>query len=208
MANFERMTNRLVLVSIIFLFLASACKQQRKSSIDTATSVTAPQLAIGDSNNNFFPVTTYLKGEIYGIKTGGITPIKKITTGNKTDSSWVHANEFDSVFAVFLNPLIDTANLKNIYTEKKFLDQTLDAYTFTYDIMDNKPDTFAFKHWDVYVDPESNKVKRIYMAKTVDAQTDLKLFWESGKWCKIITVKTLNGNATVSKEEKISWSYD
>ena len=204
MANFERMRNRLLFVIIIFV---SACSAKKETKVDSEAA-SKPQVTIGDTVTNFFPVTAYLKGEIYGIKTGGITPIKKTTIAGKTDSVWIHEKEFDTVFAPFLHPIIDTANLKDIYTEKRFLDQTLNAFTFTYDLQNNKADTFAFKHWDVYVDPETNKVKRIYLAKTVDAQTDLKLFWESGKWCKIITVKTLNGKAAVAKEEKISWSYD
>ncbi len=204
MVNFERMTNRLLLAVII---LIAACNTKKETKVDSATS-SNPEIIIGDTVSNFFPVTSYLKGEIFGIKNIGITPIKKTTVNNKTDSVWVRINEFDDAFAAFLNPVIDTANLKDIFTEKRFLDQTLNAFTFTYDPKNNKADTFAFKHWDVYVDPETNSVKRIYLAKTVDAETDLKLFWESGKWCKIITVKTLNGKAAVAKEEKISWSYD
>ena len=198
------MTNRLILGIIL---LTTACNTNNNKSSDTVKSVNK-EVVVEDTVTNFFPVTSYLKGEIYGIKNGGITPVRKITIAGKTDSSWVHVDEFDTVFASFLNPLIDTANLKNIYTEKKFLDQTLNAFTFTYDLLNGRLDTFAFKHWDVYVDPESNKVTGIYLAKSVDAQTDLKLFWESGRWCKIITVKTLNGKTAISKEEKISWSYE
>jgi len=203
MANFERMMNRLFLVIVIF---AAACNANKDSKIESAT--VSDQQIISDTISNFFPVTAYLKGEIYSIKSIGITPVKKTTINSKIDSAWLNENDFNSEFAHFLSPVIDTANLKNIFTEKRFLDQTLNAYTFTYDPQTDKADTFAFKHWDVYVDPETNKVKRIYLAKTVDAQTDLKLFWESGKWCKIITVKTLNGKKAVAKEEKISWSYD
>lgn len=198
------MINRLLIVILIFV---SACNTNKETKVDSATSPN-PEIIIGDTISNFFPVTSYIKGEIFGIKNIGITPIKKTTINNKTDSVWVRINEFDNAFAAFLNPVIDTANLKDIFTEKRFLDQTLNAFTFTYDPQNSKADTFAFKRWDVYVDPETNNVTRIYLAKTVDAETDLKLFWESGKWCKIITVKTLNGKATVAKEEKISWSYD
>ena len=204
MANFERMMIRLLLgISI----LTAACNSKKENN-SAAVTTTQPEVIIGDTATNFFPVTSYLKGEIYGIKNGGITPLKKTTVGKKTDSVWVQMNKYDSVFSSFLHPVIDTTNLKNIFTEKKFLDQTLNAFTFTYDPLNSKADTFAFKHWDVYVDPETNKVTRIYLTKTVDTQTELKLFWESGKWCKIITVKTINGNASVSKEEKISWSYE
>jgi hypothetical protein len=198
------MINRLLLGIMFFL---SACNAKTDDHTPIAQNTTHP-IFVSDTATNFFPVTAFLQGEIYGIRNGGITPIKKTTIAGKTDSLWIHEKEFDTVFTEFLSPIIDTANLKNIYSEKKFLDQTLNAFTFTYDLINGREDTFAFKHWDVYVDPESNKVTRVYLTKVVDAQTELKLFWESGKWCKIVTVKTLKGNATVSKEEKISWSYD
>ena len=193
------MMNRLLLG---ILLLTTACNSKKEKSSEVAKT-NQPQVIITDTASNFFPVTSYLRGEIFGIKNGGITPLKKTTVGKKTDSIWIQLNDLETEFASFLYPVIDTANLKNLFNEKKFLDQTLNAFTFTYDPLNSTADTFAFKHWDVYVDPESNKVTRIYLAKTVDAQTELKLFWQSGKWCKIITVK----NAAIVKEEKISWSY-
>ena len=204
MANFERMIYRLVLVIMIF---AGACNVKNETVVNS-TPIENSDKIIDDTTGNFFPVTAYLKGEIYGIKSGGITPIKKTTANNKTDSVWLNVKDYVTEFSSFLSPIIDTTNLKNIFTEKRFLDQTLNAFTFTYDPISTKADTFAFKHWDVYVDPETNKVKRIYLSKKVDEETDLKLFWESEKWCKIITVKNLNGKSFIAKEEKISWSYD
>ncbi len=194
------MLNRFLLGSLLFL---SACNNNKRSPIVTNTS-NNPQVIIGDNASNFFPVTSYLKGEIFGIKTGGITPIKKTIINNKMDSVYVKEAEFETTFAAFLSPIIDTANLKNIFTEKKFLDQTLNAFTFTYDPTNGQENNFAFKHWDVYVDPETNKVKRIYLTKKTDTDTELLLTWQSGKWCKIITIK----NAAIIKEEKIFWSYE
>jgi hypothetical protein len=121
---------------------------------------------------------------------------------------WVKETDFETTFSVFLFPMIDTSNLKKTFTEKRFLDQTLNAFTFTYDPLNDEGNSFAFKHWDVYVDPETNKVRRIYLKKKVDTDTELLLTWQSGKWCKIITVKNIGGKATIIKEEKISWSYE
>ena len=194
------MLNRFLLVTLLFFL---ACNNNKKVPAVNNTS-NNPQVIIGDTVLNFFPVTAYLKGEIFGIKTGGITPIKKTIINNKMDSVYVKEAEFETAFASFLSPIIDTANLKNTFTEKKFLDQTLNAFTFTYDPRNEQENNFAFKHWDIYVDPETNKVRRIYLTKKINAGTELLLTWQSGKWCKIITVK----NATIIKEEKISWSYE
>ena len=169
-----------------------------------ADSTSPPKITIGDTLSNFFPVTSYLKGEIFSIKTGGITPVKKTIVAGKIDSVYLKEAEFETIFSAFLSPTIDTSNLKNIFTEKRFLDQTLNAFTFTYDPTDGKENSFAFTHWDVYVDPETNKVRRVYLTKKVAADTQLLLTWQSGKWCKIVTVK----NESIVKEEKISWSYE
>ena len=120
------------------------------------------------------------------------------------DSVYLKEADFEKTFSVFLFPTIDTSNLKNTFTEKRFLDQTLNAFTFTYDPTNGMDNNFAFNHWDVYVDPETNKVRRIYLTKNIDSDTQLLLTWQSGKWCRIVTVK----NASIVKEEKISWSYE
>lgn len=194
------MLNRFI-VCVLVIF--AACKSN-KSEPATESLSTTPQIIIGDTVSNFFPVTSYLKGEIYGIKTGGITPIKRTYVGNKMDSVFLKEAEFETSFSAFLSPIIDTSNLKNSFTEKRFLDQTLNAFTFTYDPIDGKENNFAFTHWDVYVDPETNKVRRIYLTKNTDAETKLLMTWQSGKWCEVVTIK----NDAVLKKEKISWSYE
>ena len=194
------MLNRFLLATLL---LFSACTNNNKVPVSKETSIN-PQIIIGDTVTNFFPVTSYLRGEIFGIKTGGITPIKKTIVGKMIDSVYIKEADFEKTFSVFLFPTIDTSNLKNTFTEKRFLDQTLNAFTFTYDPTNGKDNDFAFSHWDVYVDPETNKVRRIYLTKNIDTDTQLLLTWQSGKWCKIVTVK----NASIVKEEKISWSYE
>jgi hypothetical protein len=159
-----------------------------------------------DSVGNFFPVTSFLKGEILSIKTGGVTPIKKITKENKTDSLWLKMENLDSTFIDFLNPIIDTANLKTTFEEKKFLDQTINAFTFTYDPI--KANDFAFVHWDVYVDPESSKVTRIYLVKKINEEKTLQLTWQTGKWCKVVTLINNNNKTIIEKEELTYWTFE
>jgi hypothetical protein len=200
---------KMLSISIVFVLLVAACNN---NSSPTSTKTTEPAVqsvsTLGDSATNFFPVTSYLKGELLGIKNGGITPIRKITVAGKTDSSWIKMEELETVFAAFLSPVIDTANLKSTFEQKIFKDETLNAFTFTYDPKNAQTNTFAFTHWDVYVDPESNKVTRIYLLKKESTDKILQLTWQSGKWCKIITLKNADGKTSVEKEEKISWRFD
>ena len=156
----------------------------------------------------FFPVTDYLEGEIYNIKKSGVNPLKYTTVNGHTDSAWIKIEELDSVVAEFLHPRIDSINLVTLFSEKSFLDQSLDAVTFTYDAAVPLPDSMKLKHWDVYVDPKTSKVKRVYMVKEVNKTKTLQLTWVNGQWCKITTIG-IEANAVmkVEKEEKLIWDF-
>lgn len=156
----------------------------------------------------FFPVTSFIKGEIYEIKNKGINPLKFTSINNLTDSVWLKIEELDAAVNEFLYPVIDTVNLISLFTEKSFLDQSIDAITFTYDASGLLPDTMKLKHWDVYINPATGKVKRIYMVKVISKTKMLQLTWLSKQWCKITSIITdQNGNSSIEKEEKITWGF-
>lgn len=157
---------------------------------------------------NFFPVTDCLKGEIYNIKSSGVNPVRYTTINGVTDSAWVKLEQLDSSVSEFLSPQIDSANLVTLFKEKSFLDQSLNAVTFTYDPAGPLPDSMKLRHWDVYVDPKSNKVKRIYLVKQLDKNTMLQLTWVNEQWCKTTTIITdTSGAMKVVKEEKLIWDF-
>src|SRR5690242_11868531 len=96
------------------------------NSSDTAPAVTVNKDTAA-VREGFFPVTDFIKGEIYNLKADGINPKKYTTINDHTDSAWLKVEEFDAAFYEFLHPRIDTANLRSLFTEKRFLDQSLDA---------------------------------------------------------------------------------
>lgn len=172
------------------------------------TTKQTPVIANTDSAENYFPVTNYLKGEIAQIKIIGITPIKRNLKNNRVvDSAWLKEEDFSTAFAPFLTPIIDSVNLKQLFKEKKFLDQTVEAFTFTYDPAIKLPDSMPLMHWDVYVTPETGKVKRIFIIKKTGNDEVQQLTWQSGKWCKIVTIQNSGSTAAVTSEIKIDWSF-
>ncbi|MFC4262494.1 hypothetical protein ACFOWM_06380 [Ferruginibacter yonginensis] len=195
---------QLIIVYFSVALLLSCNNNSGANNTQNSTNINAAQ----DTAANFFPVTAFLKGEVNNIKTGGVTPLKKITIGNHTDSTWLKMDSIEIAVSDFLSPIIDSANLKKTFTEKKFLDQTINAFTFSYDPIDASNNNFLFKHWDVYVDPDKNIVKRIYLIKTANDGKTLQLTWQTGKWCKIVTIATIDGADVVVKEEKILWNFD
>ena len=167
-----------------------------------------PQNIAAEEKPSFFPVTSYIKGQIHDIKEKGLTPIKYITINNQTDSAMVKLEGLHELLKEFLQPEIDSANLVPFFTETKFLDQTINAFTFTYDPKIQLPDSVNLKHWDVYIDPETSKVKRVYIIKRSGENKILQLTWQSNEWCKTTTIITTpDGISKIEKEEKISWDY-
>lgn len=157
---------------------------------------------------SFFPVTSYIRGQLYEINLKGVTPLKYTTRNGRTDSAWIKISELEGAVKEFLTPVIDSTNLTTLFAEKNFLDQTIDAFTFTYDPIGQLPDTMKLKHWDVYIDPENGKVKRIYMVKEVSKSESFQLTWQGDKYCKIVSIITdEKGNSSVEKEEKITWDF-
>jgi hypothetical protein len=193
-------------MKLLFLLLAItlfsfSCSNSGKSG-EIATIKVAPE------KQHFFPVTAYLKGEIYNIKQNGINPLKYTTINDHTDSVWLKIEELDAAFQEFLNPEIDSVNLITLFTEKSFMDQTINAITLTYESSVTLPDSLQLKHWDVYIDPESNKVKRIYMVKEISKTKTLQLTWVNNQWCKIISIVTdETGLSKIEKEEKLIWDF-
>lgn len=184
-----------------FVLILFSCNNPEKTGVG-ATEKKGPEKQM------FFPVTSYLKGEIYNIKKSGVNPLKYTTVNNHTDSVWLKIEDLDAAFGEFLQPEIDSLNLVNLFTEKSFLDQSINAITLTYDPSEQLPDTMKLKHWDVYIDPDANTIKRVYMVKGISKTRSLQLTWVNNKWCKITTIVTdENGISNIEKEEKITWDF-
>ncbi len=191
--------------SIIFPFLLLLAAAGCNSSTPAAETNSK---AGADKKENFFPVTTYLKGQLYDIKQKGVSPFKHTTVKDRTDSVIIKLEEIDAYAKEFLEPVIDTANLINSYTESKFLDRTIDAFTFTYERSVTAKDTIPILHWDVYVEPETGKVKRVYIVKKTAGNKTLQLTWLHDQLFKTtVLITNADGTSSIEKEEKISWNY-
>ena len=168
-----------------------------------------PQQNKTEINKDFFPVTNFIKGQIVEMGRNGINPLKITSAGKKVDSTWLKTEELNTAFIDFLTPIIDSSNLHSFFKENKFLDQTLHTYTFTYEPLTPLPDSIKLQRWDVYIDPDNNSVKRIYMEKNISGTKKLLLTWQSSQWCRIVTVApNASGKELIEKEIEIKWSFE
>ena len=132
--------------------MCSCTEQQTKTPQQTKKDSTEQQ--------TFFPVTEYIRGQLREIDSLPVTPLKIISYNGKQDSIWMKKKDIRPFAEPFLHPDIDTANFKDLFTEKSFLDQTINAFTFSYDAIGKLPDTLQLRRWDVYVDPQKNTIKK------------------------------------------------
>ena len=194
----------------LFLFLLLACFlffSACHSGENTQPSVTQNS---GDSVN-IFPVTSFLKAQLRSLDTLPVTPLKTITQNGKTDSTWLRREDIRKNATPFLSPEIDSATMYSLFTEKSFLDQTINAFTFSYDPKGELPDSVHLTHWDVYMNPETKSIQRIYMVKQMNEGNQTittQLTWLVNKWYSIRTITEIPGHEAQVKEEKMIWNFD
>lgn len=188
------------IIPVLFLITILSCNRNSKENKQSV-------IVAEDSsqmNLNFFPVTTYIQGQLLDLKNKGINPIMYTIVNNKKDSVWLKVEDVPKAVAPFLNPVIDSANLKSLFKETRFLDQTLNAYTFTYEPTGKLPVNFDLQHWDVYIDPETNRVTRIYILKKEPDGTIVQLTWLTDQSCHMVWIKD-EGKPIIKKDIQINW---
>lgn len=161
--------------------------------------------------DSFFPVTSFIKGQIITLDSLPITPLKITTIKGKTDSVWLPKNELAKLFQPFVSPIINETNFTTYFKEAKFNDQTLNAVTFTYEPLNTLPDSIALRHWDVYIHPETGKVIKVYIVKELKENSQRytqQLTWQTDKTAKISTIlNKQDGSSELIKEEIIIWDF-
>jgi hypothetical protein len=163
-----------------------------------------------EEKKDFLPVAEYIKAEIRYVDSLPLG-IQKITKENgKSDTEFIRTPEFDELSKEFLPADLDTTIFKKNFSETSFLDQTTKSLTFTY-ATENKD--LELRRVDVLAsaDGEFNKMKSIYMEKTIHKKDTLilkKLFWRAKKNFQVSTTIEIPNSAPVSKQLNLVWDKD
>lgn len=194
----------------LLLLLVCGCHNNNKTEINnTNPEAPAPEAVKKDS---FFPVTSFLKGQIRLLDSLPVTPLHTTTINNKTDSEWIKKEVLKTFLSPFLSPEIKETNLVNYFKETSFNDQTLNAITFTYDPLKTLPDSITLRHWDIYIDPETGKVTNIYIVKSIPDKSSiitLQLTWKTDKYAEIVRfLNQPDGNIKLIKKDKFIWKFN
>lgn len=183
----------------LFIFFITGCSNNHTTQNN--------QVKDSTDDNSFFPVTQFIKGQLREIDSLPVTPLKITTVNTHEDSVWLKKENIRSFAEPFLHPEIDSAFLNKFYEKKSFLDQTINSITLTYDLKNNSADP---KTIAVYINPQTNKVTRIYIVKEIAGNTGrqtLQLTWYADHWCKITTISEKENMKPEVKEEKLIWDF-
>jgi hypothetical protein len=181
-----------------FIIYFTACSEKKNNAVSANNST---------QTENIFPVTEFLKGQLRIIDSMGVTPLKIISANGRTDSIWLKREDIRKNAIPFLTPVIDSASMYSLFSEKSFLDQTINAFTFSYDPKKKLPGSIKITHWDVYMNPETNSIDRIYIVKEND-DTTKQLTWVVNKWYSIRTIIQPPNAQSWIKEEKMIWDFE
>ena len=193
--------NKYIIIAVC-LFILNGCfnNSDKMNATEKKTTV-----------DSFFPVTSYLKGQIIILDSLPITPLQITTIKGKSDSVWIPKNDMKKLLDPFLSARINETNLVEFFTETKFNDQTLNAITFTYDPSRIIPDSISLRHWDIYINPETGIVEKVYIVKnSKEGKNNFtqQLTWKSNEMAKITTILNKeDGNKELLKEVVYTWKF-
>ncbi len=202
---------KLFSLSLIICFVISCSNNENKQSA-TVAGARAGTANVDSIKSTFFPVTSFLKGQMILLDSTPVTILQITIVDKKTDSSWIKKEKLKPLLQPFIADIIDKENLTAFFKESKFNDQSTDAITFTYEPKIPLPDSIALRHWDIYIQPETGTVKRVYIIKQVKENNGVftqQLTWRSNKWAKIVTIANkADGSSIIQNETKWVWDFN
>jgi len=180
--------------------LLCSCGEEQQEPLSTPKSTSDTLPSDKAEQASFFPLSDYLLGQIKLMKRGDINPLLKTHTDHKDDSAWVKMESIDSVLKDFTEPFIDSVTLSPYFKETKFEDASMNLITLSYDANNGIPANVPWTHWDIYIDPESGEVKRIYMVKYLKNGQTQQMHCKPGDSWKIITLSGGSAARVISEK--------
>lgn len=188
---------------IIVLILSACTNNNRKVE---------PLISSDNVIDSFFPVTSFIKGQLISLDSLPLTPLHIIITKEKTDSLWITIEKLKPLMVSFIEPEISETNFARYFKETKFIDQTINSITFTCDPLQNLPRSISLRHWDIYINPSTGNVTKVYLVKEIEKNNQKftqQLTWKTDEWAKITTLlNEANGKMKLLQEEKFIWSFN
>jgi hypothetical protein len=195
----------LVLLLFLFMGIHLGCSGSDEKKSDTEEQQSE---AKKNAEESFFPVTAFLSGEIREMWELG-TKVSSVVheDGKNTHNVWQDDTlSWKKSFQDFFTPPIDSIRLGGTYRLSKFMDETIHAVTLSYER--NTPITTfpEWNNWNVYIEPETGTVKKLFLVKKLDISHLQQLTWKHGQGCLIRDFDLdSTGQMVLKKEQEYSW---
>lgn len=157
---------------------------------------------------SFFPVLSYIKGQIKDIDTSLYRIIKIETIGNgQPDTEFIRRDEVKKFAADFLNlPDIGSDKWKDDYEESKIYDKDLQSYILNYTTQEKDN---SIKSENVMIDPQpdemgNTRVKTIIIDQWINDNDSLvrkNMVWQNNK--RFYIIKSIQKEKSPEKIEKL-----
>ena len=159
-------------LTVIFL---TACKSETK-----------------DPNAAFFPVASFLKGQVAQVDSTLNAITKIVTVNGISDTSFIKREDFRKYAGDFLSlPDIASDDLSDDYTETQMFDEDLQSVILNYT---PKEKDAPILRQEVMIQPGNgteDKVKRIYIERflsTTDSTVQKRLTWQVAQRFQVVTI--------------------
>lgn len=183
---------------VLIVLLLTACKSKKEKKP-------------GAENATFFPVPTYIRGELARLDSSIVTVTKVETRNGQTDTVPIRQNEVRNYAKDFLSlPDISSPDLKDDYEVTHLYDDLQQAFVFTYTTLEPHP----VQQQNVTVEPEQNAagkndIKSVYTTLVqTNGNTAVKkiLLWKAGKGFLITTLQQQPNAAEQIHTVQINWN--
>src|SRR5687768_1345736 len=101
--------------TFLFFFtclVLGGCDAKKKPAVD--------QQVAEEKAATFFPVTSFIKGQIRTLDSLPVTPLLITTHKGKIDSTWIPAAKLRPYLNAFLAPEINETNMQDFFQETRF----------------------------------------------------------------------------------------
>lgn len=181
---------------LLFFSIIVACKQKSKDKTQAEA---------------FFPVLSYIKSQVTHVDTS-FYPITKVTWLDSihTDTTYIKREDFSSLAKDFLEiPDISTTKYKDLFTEEKFYDESLNKVVLAYRPKD--PGSTIIQRQEVLInhDQQGDKVNNFIIDLTIvtkDSSVEKKLLWQVNKSFNVYSSVQKPGQTETIRRFKVIWN--
>ena len=157
-------------------------------------------------NKDFYPVRAFIQQELKTIDSLPVAVFLYTEQSGSTDTSVVDKSAFRMLAEVAAQPDISQPPFRDGYEETVFLDATLNLVTMSYRPL--KETGSPIRKMDVYIYPETEQVKTVYIEKQESAGDSTileKTVWSAGKQVQITRLVSRSGQADRMENRRFSW---